>query len=523
MTEIGSVSAGFATIEGALSQHQAATREWAEGQAAATGSSKDSWEDFYDGFSVNLEEYLEELASMVEAQANWQSNIESLVGRVSDETLEHLMRLGPEGAPLVAALVDGSAEELARFDELFHEAGVGAGMGWAAGIRESQALYTAAARQLGEDVAAEILDAVQSGEMSVAQAVSEYNLRAELEVAAKTDQAAADLLQYVMEVERTTAVAKVDADLGLAIGGANMWYYDTNLMRPMPVIDPNIDKATAKTDEWEKDASGRRPTPEVDADDGPARQVVEGWYYDTNLMRPMPIMSTDASPAYDETNSWQAFANRAWATANLALNAASAFSTLTGFLNSIPRSISIGLAASPLPGAGLWGAVLGRATGGPINRATGGPVHGPGGPREDRVPAYNWQTGQPYRLSSGEHVWTTAEVNALGGHDEVYRLRKAALARTVRFDIGGAVGAAYASRQQQWAAPHVSAPVMQPAAAPAVHVQPIDYAQLAAAVSQIQVRPQIGDDEVHRGARRGAALYGDRATWGTGPQPGRRS
>nr|DAF26730.1 MAG TPA: minor tail protein [Caudoviricetes sp.] len=47
--------------------------------------------------------------------------------------------------------------------------------------------------------------------------------------------------------------------------------------------------------------------------------------------------------------------------------------------------------------------------------ADAGAVHGPGGPRDDWIPAM---------LSNGEHVLTAAEVMAAGGQDAVYRLRK---------------------------------------------------------------------------------------------------
>lgn len=63
--------------------------------------------------------------------------------------------------------------------------------------------------------------------------------------------------------------------------------------------------------------------------------------------------------------------------------------------------------------------------------ATGGPVFGPGTGTSDSILA---------RLSNGEHVWTAAEVAALGGHDAVMRLRKLALSHSVPgFAEGGAV------------------------------------------------------------------------------------
>lgn len=62
--------------------------------------------------------------------------------------------------------------------------------------------------------------------------------------------------------------------------------------------------------------------------------------------------------------------------------------------------------------------------------ATGGAVYGPGTGTSDSIHA---------RLSNGEHVWTAREVAAAGGHSEVYRLRKAALAGVQGFAEGGPV------------------------------------------------------------------------------------
>jgi phage-related protein len=52
-------------------------------------------------------------------------------------------------------------------------------------------------------------------------------------------------------------------------------------------------------------------------------------------------------------------------------------------------------------------------------RADGGPIFGPGGPRDDKIPAW---------LSNGEHVWTAREVEAAGGHNAMYRMRQNVLA-----------------------------------------------------------------------------------------------
>lgn len=81
--------------------------------------------------------------------------------------------------------------------------------------------------------------------------------------------------------------------------------------------------------------------------------------------------------------------------------------------------------------------VLGSDKGGAsqyvMRRAGGGPAIGPGTGTSDSIPAL---------LSNGEHVWTAAEVQAVGGQAAMYRMRSAAQSGLLRFASGGAVGQA---------------------------------------------------------------------------------
>jgi SLT domain-containing protein len=99
----------------------------------------------------------------------------------------------------------------------------------------------------------------------------------------------------------------------------------------------------------------------------------------------------------------------------------------------------------------IWNGVAGafgltplevHATGGPVGsssgmlkRATGGEVSGMGGGIGDRIPAL---------LSNNEHVWTSSEVDAAGGHGAVMQLRASVMRRgniqnDNRFAAGGPV------------------------------------------------------------------------------------
>src|SRR5690625_2783001 len=76
--------------------------------------------------------------------------------------------------------------------------------------------------------------------------------------------------------------------------------------------------------------------------------------------------------------------------------------------------------------------------------ATGGAVSGPGTGTSDSVPAVG-PFGVPFRLSNGEHVWTAAEVEAVGGQSATYALRSLAKTGALRPMVGYRDGGEVAS------------------------------------------------------------------------------
>ncbi|MFE7717484.1 tape measure protein [Nocardia rhizosphaerihabitans] len=91
----------------------------------------------------------------------------------------------------------------------------------------------------------------------------------------------------------------------------------------------------------------------------------------------------------------------------------------------IPGRAQPGVTTNSQPGVS---APPGNATGGIAAAITTGAISGPGGPTSDSVPAL---------LSAGEHVWTAAEVAAVGGHNKMYSLRSLAKAGGLKFAEGG--------------------------------------------------------------------------------------
>lgn len=81
-------------------------------------------------------------------------------------------------------------------------------------------------------------------------------------------------------------------------------------------------------------------------------------------------------------------------------------------------------------------------------RKDGGPIFGPGGPKSDIIPIW---------ASNDEHMWTAEEVDAVGGHSAMYRMRALARAGAFgHFAEGGAVGldALYAAAQDLVGTPY---------------------------------------------------------------------
>jgi TP901 family phage tail tape measure protein len=169
--------AAFISLGGAYDAIIEKNKAVAESTAAATEDSGDSWETYYDGFTVGLDNYLAELQAQVDAQTNWESNMILLAGRVSKGVLDELAEMGPEGAPLVADLVNASGEQLGLAEELFAEKGAAATGAFASTLSQSRLVISAAAAQLGQEAADEIAAKLASGTATVAQIMSEYQLK----------------------------------------------------------------------------------------------------------------------------------------------------------------------------------------------------------------------------------------------------------------------------------------------------------------------------------------------------------
>ncbi|WP_213816179.1 phage tail tape measure protein [Glaciihabitans sp. dw_435] len=168
--------AAFVDLQGAYDEVIQKNRDVATATADATKSSGDSWKDYYDGVSVGLDDYLATLQKQVDAQNNWENNLVALAGRASSGLLEELEKLGPQGAPLVADLVNSSADELSKAEALFGEKADDATGAFAQRLQDSQAVIAAAGAQLGSKTAEAVARELANGTSTIGDIVAKYGL-----------------------------------------------------------------------------------------------------------------------------------------------------------------------------------------------------------------------------------------------------------------------------------------------------------------------------------------------------------
>ena len=186
--------------------------EIAQSTADATDSSKDSWEDYYDGVSVAMSDYIAALQEQVDAQRDWEVNMLVLSGRVSQGLLDHLLAMEKEGAPLVASLVDASEAELAEMERLFGSAGEDSTAAFATALSQAPDLMSAIMETAGIDAAHAAAEALASQESTLAEVVAAYDL--EFIIDAETGQALATINKFISDQSGRKIFVQVDTTTG---------------------------------------------------------------------------------------------------------------------------------------------------------------------------------------------------------------------------------------------------------------------------------------------------------------------
>lgn len=194
------------------------TKEWAENQAEKTKSTKDTWEDYYNGLDVSMDEYLIALEEQVAAQQNWEVNMLLLAGRVSQGVLDELAALGPEGAPLVADLVNASDAELARLEDVYGQRSSEATTAFADNLRGAGPVLAALMSAAGSDAVTAAAAALASGETTLQDVIAQYDL--DVDLGASTSRAQMVIDMFVSEQSKRQITLNVAANAG----GAGLGY-----------------------------------------------------------------------------------------------------------------------------------------------------------------------------------------------------------------------------------------------------------------------------------------------------------
>lgn len=178
--ELGESLGGFldelGIYQGLLEEKKAADQEAAQATAQATKDQSDSWEDYVHDVDVSLDEYMARLEEQVKAQQDWQLNMLILAGKVSEGTLAELARMGPEGAPLVADLVNASDEELKRFDDITALRSKEATDAWGEQLTLAQPVLAQVAKIAGQDVVDSLAKQLQAGTITIADIARQYGI-----------------------------------------------------------------------------------------------------------------------------------------------------------------------------------------------------------------------------------------------------------------------------------------------------------------------------------------------------------
>ena len=194
---------------------KAAEEEWVSYlNALASGSQSftslsSAMDVFADDATASLGKYLDALEEQIAAQNNWEANMLELSGRASQGLIDHLAEMGAEGAPLVAALVDATDEELARMERNFRESGSQSSMGWAEGLAEGAPVWAALGQKMGAGAVREAAAEVAAGKATLQGIIDRYDLQATID--ANADPAIQAAEAAMSRISRMTATMDVKA------------------------------------------------------------------------------------------------------------------------------------------------------------------------------------------------------------------------------------------------------------------------------------------------------------------------
>lgn len=154
------------------------TRAWAEQESKDKYGSKDSWQEWYDGSKVNIHDFMTVLDEQIAAQGVWAGNMSELTARGATAFVTELARMGPEGAPLAAAAVNMTQDELMELQDKAYLAAFLASDAFAQGFVDQTPFLMDTYRAGGLDAVREMIAALRTGEAEVEAVVQKYGVSA---------------------------------------------------------------------------------------------------------------------------------------------------------------------------------------------------------------------------------------------------------------------------------------------------------------------------------------------------------
>lgn len=365
--------ASFFNLQGAYDTIIQKNKDVAQATADSTGDAKKSWEDYYDGVTFSLDEYLGELDRQVAAQQNWESNLIALTGRASQGVIEHLRDLGPDGAPLVQALVDGTQEQMDRFEASLDQGSIDGPQIFADNLQQaiSTGLIAKAAAELGQDAANQIVQKLADGVTTVPDVMAEYGLEIEknpLDVPLNTELTLEQLSGLLGVINSSSGFLHIEGDDG--------------------PLQKTLNEATAQVN----DSDG---TVTIYGDDGSAITTLSNYTSQVDQSRGTVTISGTDSEGRQTTAVLTQWIGEQGASVKVDADTSDADRSVEAYVQRVSsRVATVGVAQKMASGGPVTGGIAGR----------------------DSVHAL---------LMPGEHVLTASDVTKLGGQAAVYGLRSA--------------------------------------------------------------------------------------------------
>ncbi len=264
--ELTKSSAAFFSFGGAYDELVEKQIAAAQAQAdATTKNPDDTWETYYDGLTISIDEYIAKLQEQVEAQGAWQANMTTIAQHVSKETFDELQKLGPE----YASLIDQLAKEPERLKDVegWFQTGQDNTTGYVDGIESiyMPELTIDATAEPALTVAADLQNELNNRGLAVPPWVIDANAAPAI--------GTAGYLQGVIDAKGAAVPDwMIDADTGPAILAADGAVASINDKTASIEVSANTGLATTLTEKWMAAFSGKSITVGVRTATGPGGQ-----------------------------------------------------------------------------------------------------------------------------------------------------------------------------------------------------------------------------------------------------------